>query len=74
MRPLPQGLDILAFEGAHVVLLVALDLVADGEMSHAVATQVERVEVAGGVFGGGEGGDPAYGFKALSGKAGRAAD
>ena len=27
---LPQGLDVLAFEGAHVVLLVALDLVADG--------------------------------------------
>ncbi len=40
-----------ALDGAHVVLLAAVDLVAKGEMAQRVAAQVKQVEVADGVIG-----------------------
>lgn len=40
-----------ALDGAHVVLLAAVDRVAKGEMAQRVAAQVEQVEVADGVVG-----------------------
>ncbi len=48
--PLPQGLDVLALEGAHLVLLFARDLVGDIQMAHGVAAQIEGVDVGSGVF------------------------
>jgi hypothetical protein len=44
------------------VLLLALDLIAHRQVGHAVASQAKTVNVAGGVFGGGEGGCPAGEF------------
>ncbi len=45
----------MAFEGVHVVLLFALDLIAHGQMSHVVTSQAEAIEVAGCVFSSDEG-------------------
>jgi hypothetical protein len=59
---LAQCEHILPFEGAHVVFFVALNLIAHCQMGHAVTPQAEGVEVAGGVFGSGEGGDSAGSF------------
>lgn len=39
---------VLAFERAHFVFLLTLDLMGDGEVIHAMAAQVEGVEVTGG--------------------------
>lgn len=44
------------------MLLVSLDLIAHRQMGHAVTPQAEGVEVAGGVFGSGEGGGSAWGL------------
>jgi len=44
------------------VLLLALDLVGDGKVVHGMAAQVEGIEVAGGVFGGGDPGGGIFGF------------
>ena len=44
------------------MLFLALDLIANSQMGHAVASQAETVNVAGGVFDGGEGGRSAGGF------------
>ena len=47
---LAEGGGGLAFEGAHFVFLLGLDLIRDGEVVLAMAAQVERIKVTGGVF------------------------
>lgn len=45
-----KGLDLQALEGAHVVLLFAVELVADGQMRQGVAAQIQAEEMAGGIL------------------------
>ena len=47
---LTQDVGGLALEAAHLVFLVALDLVGHGKVAHGVAAQVEGVKVSGSVF------------------------
>lgn len=50
-RALAQGGEVLALEGAHVVLLAAGGLVADTEVVSGMVAEVERVKVADGETG-----------------------
>lgn len=59
---LAEGLGGLPLERAHLVFFLALDLIGDGEVVHAVTAQVQGVEVPGGVFGGGGAGVASLGF------------
>jgi len=43
----------LPFEGAHLVFFFAGLLVSNGEMAHGMASEIDRVDMAGGVFAGG---------------------
>ena len=47
---LPERVDALTLESAHVVLLFARDLVVEAEMAEGAAAQVARVEMADGVL------------------------
>jgi hypothetical protein len=45
---LAQDVGGLALEGAHFVLVVALDMIGHGEAAHGVVAQIKGEEVAGG--------------------------
>lgn len=47
---LPQRVDGLAFETAHVVFLFARDLVVDGQVTQTAAAKIARIEMAHSVF------------------------